>query len=281
LGLRSLGHDVVPILPGGGWNFRKPWKRLEGLVYHAPGDIKDRVIVLVDVAGAKALGEWESLPAKGSRVYMIDHHVPDDNTYHHPGWIVPQAPSASELVWWLLRDLKCSRKALREAARALYAGVWCDTGGLRYQGVNTHTFQAVTEMVKHGVDPARMADWMKTTRSHQDTIAYGKALASVQIEKGIAWVLIEDAEVGNRIKQSLSQDILSVRGVEMSAILYPDADGWRASLRSPLDGVNVQQIAKALGGGGHKHAAGGIHGETGEELLIQLQEAYSSVVSTE
>jgi len=46
------------------------------------------------------------------------------------------------------------------------------------------------------------------------------------------------------------------KGYPFAVTYYDDADGRRFSLRSTQDGADVSQIAKALGGGGHEHAAG-------------------------
>jgi len=45
-------------------------------------------------------------------------------------------------------------------------------------------------------------------------------------------------------------------GQPFGVTYYDDADGRRFSLRSTEDGIDVSLIAKAFGGGGHKHAAG-------------------------
>lgn len=46
------------------------------------------------------------------------------------------------------------------------------------------------------------------------------------------------------------------KGYPFAVTYYDDAAGRRFSLRSTEDGADVSTIAKALGGGGHKHAAG-------------------------
>lgn len=54
------------------------------------------------------------------------------------------------------------------------------------------------------------------------------------------------SEVGNRLSKG-----------ELFAATYHDMPGWRVwSLRSQKDGMDVSEVAKRLGGGGHKHAAG-------------------------
>lgn len=46
-------------------------------------------------------------------------------------------------------------------------------------------------------------------------------------------------------------------GEDFAAVFHEGADGWRHwSLRSKPGGADVSEIARAYGGGGHKHAAG-------------------------
>jgi nanoRNase/pAp phosphatase (c-di-AMP/oligoRNAs hydrolase) len=47
------------------------------------------------------------------------------------------------------------------------------------------------------------------------------------------------------------------KGKPFAATYYVDKDGmYNFSLRSSEDGIDVSEIAKVYGGGGHKHAAG-------------------------
>ena len=66
-----------------------------------------------------------------------------------------------------------------------------------------------------------------------------------------------DVPVAN-LPYTMSSDAGHIMGVgEPFAACYYDTPAGRCfSLRSALDGVDVSQIAKGFGGGGHKHAAG-------------------------
>ena len=53
----------------------------------------------------------------------------------------------------------------------------------------------------------------------------------------------------------MSGNIMSI-GEPFAASYYDVKDGRIYSLRSQPEGIDVSEIAKAMGGGGHKHAAG-------------------------
>jgi hypothetical protein len=68
--------------------------------------------------------------------------------------------------------------------------------------------------------------------------------------------LVNVPVVNSPILQSEVGNVLA-KGKPYAAVWYDDRNGVRRwSLRSDEDGLDVSKIAKAYGGGGHKHAAG-------------------------
>jgi phosphoesterase RecJ-like protein len=56
--------------------------------------------------------------------------------------------------------------------------------------------------------------------------------------------------------EGLVNFLAGTEGSSVAALLYEVEDGWRVSLRSLDDGVDVARIAAEFGGGGHPRAAG-------------------------
>ena len=70
-----------------------------------------------------------------------------------------------------------------------------------------------------------------------------------------------------------ADELLTIRGIKASIVLYKKGDGVYMSARS-LGEVNVQVIVEALGGGGNSTSAGGqLPGVTVEQVRQKLQEA--------
>ena len=78
--------------------------------------------------------------------------------------------------------------------------------------------------------------------------------------------------------RNISRELLSLRGVNASFVIYRSGDGVAMSGRSNGD-VNVQIVLERLGGGGNSNVAGGRveNAEVGavrEKLLASLDEYF-------
>src|SRR5579862_6981456 len=95
LGLRSLGKDAVMYLAGdaalpGEYGFLD----LDGLVRTPPSDLSKRVLVAVDCANARRIGEDPSIVENASVVLDIDHHH-DNSRFGDVNLIVADASSTA------------------------------------------------------------------------------------------------------------------------------------------------------------------------------------------
>jgi phosphoesterase RecJ-like protein len=75
----------------------------------------------------------------------------------------------------------------------------------------------------------------------------------------------------------------AVAGVEMSALISepPERDGRRVSLRSARDRLDVSELARVAGGGGHRQAAGISSSLSVRELIAFLREQFVTRTSDE
>ena len=76
-----------------------------------------------------------------------------------------------------------------------------------------------------------------------------------------------------------SDELLTIKGVQASFVLYPKGDGVYISARS-LGEVNVQVIVEELGGGGNSTTAGGLlayttASEAKAKLLAAIDEYFN------
>jgi len=168
-----------------------------------------------------------------------------------------------------------------------YVGLATDTGGFRFQNCDVRAFEVASELVEHGVDPAYVAKWVFQTRTRaslelealvierMDVIANGEAV--------ISWVDSSDFERLGAMKadaQPLIDCIRTLEGIRVACILREQDGHVRGSFRSK-DETDVSLLARELGGGGHKAAAGFTLHMTlseamklvGEKLVALLDEA--------
>lgn len=80
--------------------------------------------------------------------FVIDHHI--TNTKFAKYNYVKQASSACEVIYGLFGyKIEMSN----EIARALYLGIYADTGGFKYSNTTSHTFGVLSKILKCDIKP--------------------------------------------------------------------------------------------------------------------------------
>lgn len=189
----------------------------------------------------------------------IDHHASDVAMCQHV-YVDPDVAAAAMLVWELAK-LLVDEPPL-ESALCAYVGLVTDTGGFRFQNSDSQAFDVAAELVAYGVDPAMVA-----TNVFQNRTMASLRLESLTIERlqvicdgkaTISWVSEADLARFNADKADVEPLIDIVRALDGSlvACMLREQDGKvRGNLRSK-DETDVSELARQLGGGGHKAAAG-------------------------
>ena len=93
-------------------------------------------------------------------------------------------------------------------------------------------------------------------------------------------IVAMDEECDRVTAAKASDELLTIKGVQASFVLYPKGDGVYISARS-LGEVNVQVIVEELGGGGNSTTAGGMLDYTDaaqakEALLAAIDEYFEN-----
>jgi phosphoesterase RecJ-like protein len=117
-------------------------------------------------------------------------------------------------------------------------------------------------------------------------LARGMAATRRSHSDEYAWVVIDDAVVGGleldrEDFRDLVQHLIAVSSVRVAATLtpVPSEKKIRLSLRAK-DGINVEPIARRLGGGGHAQACGAtIRGLDVAKLERQVEAAVGKVLA--
>jgi phosphoesterase RecJ-like protein len=177
---------------------------------------------------------------------------------------VPTAAACSELVYHVA--LAAGVTITREIATSLYTAVLTDTGSFCYRGTTAQTFAFAREMVLAGANPSEIAQQVYFSNPAGKMRLLGRALSTLQVDNGISWMHVTDADMRESGASELDCEGLvnwafSIHGVEATAFFRESAPGqYRVSLRSK-GRVDVAEIAAGFGGGGHKCASGlGVEG---------------------
>ena len=236
------------------------------------------LLVVVDT-NRPASVESESLLETCNRVAVIDHHRRGSSyiekmalNYHEP-----YASSASELVTELLQYLVEPGDMLLEEAEALLAGLVLDTKNFTNR-TGGRTFEAAAFLRRRGADTQEVQRIFQSDL--QSMISRYDIIRQAQLyHENIAVVALEE-ECDRVTAAKAADELLTLKGVQSSFVLYKKDDGVYISARS-LGDVNVQVIVEALGGGGNSTTAGGqlpdtTVGEVREKLLEKIDQYFEN-----
>ena len=214
----------------------------------------DTLLVVVDTNRPDSV-ESEPLLESCTRVAVIDHHRRGSSyidkmtlNYHEP-----YASSASELVTELMQYLIEPSDMLKSEAEALLAGIVLDTKNFTNR-TGGRTFEAAAYLRRCGADTQ---DVQRMFQSDLDAMVTRYAIMrQAQIYHGDIAVVAADEAYDRVTAAKAADELLTIRGIRASFVLYRKDDGVYMSARS-LGEVNVQVILEALGGGGNSTTAGG------------------------
>ena len=209
----------------------------------------------------------------------LDHHE-DNPLYADYNLVNPNAAGTAEVVASLYPLLGVELE--KEAAEAVYAGVYTDTGGFRFRNTSPAMHELVAELLRAGVVPAEVDDKINRTGTIQQVNIVGISMANA-VRYGEALISTVDNSDYERAgateldsKESIDH-LRRVQGVDLVAHLRQVPEGSKASLRSET--VDVGEIARTFGGGGHRLAAGYTTHCTPQEAREELLERLKGVVS--
>ncbi len=254
------------------------WLDEDGLLTH-PDDLPDSepLLVAVDTPTLGRLGRLAGRVEAAGAVLVIDHHA--TNTHYGTHNVVDETAEASAIL--VFRVLDAMGVPLDEpTARGLYAGIVTDTTGFRRASPETHRIAA--RLLEAGVDPDQVARRIVDDHPYSWLPMLSAVLREARLEpeaaqgKGFVHAVVR-TEAAQTVRseevESVIDVVRSVREAGVAAVLKQDpADGsrWQISLRS--NEIDVSAVAGALGGGGHRKAAGCTVSGSSDEVLAQLRE---------
>jgi phosphoesterase RecJ-like protein len=228
-------------------------------------------LLVVDTSRSDRTGV--PIPEAGARL-NLDHHE-DNPLYAEFNLVNPRAAASAELVADLYAELEIPLD--KEAAEALYAGIRTDTGDFRFRNISPRAHELVADLLRAGVVPAEVHERINRRGTVEQLKIVGVSLAKAHRcgEALISTVDNDDyAQTGGGeldSKEAIDQ-LRSVAGVDVVAHLREVPEGTKGSLRSET--VDVGEIARLFGGGGHKLAAGytrrGLRPHEAKEELLDV-----------
>ena len=253
--LHELGKSVSVVLEP----FPQKYNFIPGSQFLYTGDLDDlniNVLIALDCADENRLGPGQSLFARAKYTVCIDHHKTNTGfgQFNH---IEPETASTSEIVFRLIEKLMIPSY---EIACAIYAGMVGDTGGFKYDSTNRSTLEIAATLMEMGIPFTKIySDVM-----HTHSFAAAKALAII-LQNAVLHRRIAYSYISCEARESVGADLadlngaveylVNTTGAEVSVFVY-EKEAGQAKLSFRSQGPDVGAVAVALGGGGHRLAAG-------------------------
>ncbi len=229
-------------------------------VKHSLGRGKFDLAVAVDCGGENRVGKKINLKALAHKIINIDHHP--DNTEFGDINLIENISSVSEILFNLFR--KMNIRISKDIAACLYAGIMTDTGNFRYDYTTARTFDVAAFLARAGADISRIAMAVYESKTKSSVKVLGAAMYRLETTKSgkVAWTvlprkLMDSIGAKSEDLTGIVDQIRSIKGVEVAVLFREEGDGIKVNFRSKFK-VNVSDIAKKLGGGGHIRASGAI-----------------------
>ena len=210
-------------------------------------------LLVVDTSRADRTGV--PIAEAGARL-NLDHHE-DNPFYAGLNLVDAHAAASAEVVARLYRELDIPFD--RDSAQAIYVGVKTDTGGFNFRNISPAAHELVADLLRAGVVPAEVSERINRRGSLQQLRIVGASLANA-VRYGEVLISTVDNDdyarsgAGELDSKEAIDQLRGVEGIDMVAHLREVPQGTKGSLRSET--IDVGEIARTFGGGGHRLAAG-------------------------
>ncbi len=225
-------------------------------------DAEVDLFIVTDTNSLERIGEGvKSIAKTVPELLFIDHHPcsKDVMTNH---CIDTTKAATGELAGDLIRSLGV--EMTREMALPLYTAVLIDTSSFRYPTVTGNTHRLIGTLMDTGVRPPHAYNMIYGTKKISFMKLLGKVLASAHTTKDekIAWLtltedMLEKFQVDTEDTHAFINHLLVLDNIKIAVMFKQMGTQIKVSLRS-TGNIDVGQMARALGGGGHDHSAAAV-----------------------
>lgn len=268
--------------------------RVKRVTYGEPEPVEEPVIGPVDVCICLDCGDIDRIGARraimdsASVTINIDHHV--SNTYFCDiNYVWGGLSSTGEVICPFMECLAGDEDEPLDprTATMLYAAIAGDTGGFRFSNTTSVTMRLAARLIGMGADAVKVSKEIFDTDPIEIIRLKGLLAQRIELFENGAVALTrlynKDCEqFGLRVDDvdNIVDIARRVKGVEVAISMKESARGIKVSMRSE-GRVDVAQIAKMLGGGGHVRAAGVTVDADMDSLLALIVEQVRRQLSME
>jgi len=221
-------------------------------------------VVILDTCALAQLEPAAAFLASAPRMLVIDHHATHDPIGLRDGdlRLFDDTASAASLMvaeWIRSTGLELDEKL----ATALFTGLAADTGWFRFSNTDARTMRTAADLVDAGVDPSRIHSEIYQRDPPEKLRLVARLLENLEMHADgkMAVMTLREADFQHAgADRSMTEDLVNeatrLAGTE-ATLLFTEESGAliRVNFRSKQR-LDVSEIARRYGGGGHARAAG-------------------------
>jgi len=225
--------------------------------------IKDAdLIIFVDCADASRLGpayyRMTDELERPRRTINIDHHV-TNTRFAQINLVVPNSASTAEILTHLYEALDIEIDP--DTATTMLAGLYGDTLGLRTPSTTPSSLRTSAQLLDAGADLDTIVDMLFRLKPYSTICLWSEVLKTTQWRGALIWASIDQgmldrSEADRSEAEGIVNFLAGTIGARAAVMLYAESWGWRVSMRTLADDVDVAEMLKRYDGGGHPRAAG-------------------------
>jgi len=214
------------------------------------------LVIIVDVAVSYLVSDTRYTNA--SKVWVIDHHKNDCDITDYKLVDTTRSAAAEYIAYLVIKE---GIEIPKDAATALYGGIITDSGRFMYGANLSETLRVSASLIDFGADAKYIYDniYIETLQEREMKNYFQER---IKFKDGVAW-LENGEEVFDKFKcefNDISRGMLSLMaGIEEIKIwcnFTYDIESNTVKCEFRSRGVEIVDVAKSFGGGGHAYACG-------------------------
>ncbi len=191
----------------------------------------------------------------------IDHH-PTNEFYGHHNLVRPEAASTTEILYrfFKINDLKIDKYI----ATCLLTGIVTDTAHFSNPATTAEALKIAAELLRLGANLNLIRGWTLKNKSLTGLKLWGRVLSRLQKNEKyeLAFTILtkddrQEFDLPDEEVEGLTNFLNNLGEAKIVCLLKEGEDDIiKVSLRTSDPEIDVSQLAKSFGGGGHAKAAG-------------------------
>lgn len=231
-------------------------------------------VVVLDSGDLRYAGVDKFLFNHQAEIINIDHHATNEK-FGAYNLVSTAHSSTCEIVYHFLRHNYCAFN--HRLATALLTGIITDTDSFTNAATSASAIAAASDLIRHGGNLNSVNLNLVKNKTVGSLRLWGAVLSRLENHNDEiihTYVKADDWErhgVDESEGEGIANFLNNLTGAKAALILKETKDGKiKGSFRTTRDDTDVSVMAKRLGGGGHKKAAGFTTDGTVESVLKRI-----------